>query len=272
MAAARRLLVPSDDPLAAGAALRARSEVRAVEASLRAVDQARSFLEVQEAQLASLQEVFSQIESLALRGSQDGYGASFRRALAAELDAYVEELVDLSAGRWKDAYLLSGSDSQTPPFEVRRDEAGRIVEVLPRAHPSTPRAFFIGGEEPLTFGVTAADVWGDSGEAFRDLLALRDRLEANDGQGVRDLLEALERHAERLQTQRAVIGIQVHRLDQTAGHLEQRRVEAEAERSRNEDLDMTAAAVALNEEMAALQAAYAAASKGLGLSLLDFLG
>ena len=271
LAEGRRIQKPSDGPLQAATSLAARHQVRSIEASLRGIDRSRSYLEAQESILGSMNEVFTDLESLAHRGADDGLGGASRKALALEVDAYIEELVEMTNQTFGGVHVFSGTDSKTPSLAVERDAEGRIVSVNPSASPDAPRSFYLGDGAGLRLGVTAADAWGDQADVMQDMLALRDRLLADDGEGVRGLLETMEAHGDRLRAQQSVVGVQVNHLEKLEAHFLSTQVEAEATRSKAEDLDMAAAAIRWNQETAGLEATLTATSRLLNLNLLDFL-
>ncbi|MBU1699626.1 MAG: hypothetical protein KJ970_18625 [Candidatus Eisenbacteria bacterium] len=271
MATSRRVLNPSDDPAAVTPILRARHDVRVAESGMDKLLTVRSFLETQEAHLDLMNDVFDKISTIIYRGAQDGMGADSRNALAVELEAYMEELFDLANTEWNGVRLFGGKASKSAPVDLGRGEQGEIESVAMTSADSEARSFYFGTGQELTLGVTAADVFGKDGETFQDILSLRDRLKADDGDGIRNFIDVFQDHLSQHQTQQAVVGVQVNRLFDMEDVLDTKRVESEAIRSRHEDLDMTEAAMKIQEQTAVLEATLAASARIFDLSLLDFL-
>jgi flagellar hook-associated protein 3 FlgL len=271
MALSRRVLTPSDDPVAVTPILRSRQNVRIAETGLDKILSARSFLETQEAHLDLMTDIMDKVSTLIYRGAQDGLGADSRNALAVEVDAYLVELADLLNTEWNGIQLFGGKASRTAPVNLGRNEEGVIDSASVAAPDVAPRSFYFGTGQELTLGITAADVLGKDGEAFQDIIALRDSLRADDGDGIRAFIDIFQEHLSEFQTQQAVVGVQVNRLFDLETTLDTKQVEAESIRSRYEDLDMTAASMRMQEQTAVLEATLTASARIFDLSLLDFL-
>src|SRR3989338_6229485 len=70
-ASQKRIIKPSDDPLAATRVLQARTEISSGQQFLKSVNQAKTFLEYSDQSLSELSEVLNRAKELALSQSND---------------------------------------------------------------------------------------------------------------------------------------------------------------------------------------------------------
>lgn len=125
-------------------------------------------------------------------------------------------------------------------------------------------------------GATGAEELGVAGSAApRDLFAvlegLADALRADDQEGIEEAVGLLDEGLSRNLEARAEIGARVERLEGVRASLEARRLAAEKDLSSLEDADLAEVVVEASREQVAYQAALAASSRTISLSLLDFL-
>lgn len=113
----RRILTPSDDPVAAARALEV-TQAKAVNLSQATTrDNAKSSLGLADAQLQSGVDLMARVRELTVQGGNSTLTASDRRAIAAELRARFEEMVGLANSRdGTGLYLFGGYQTGNKPF------------------------------------------------------------------------------------------------------------------------------------------------------------
>ena len=117
----KRINRPSDDPVGTEKALTLRSRIRSGEATLENLSTTDEWLSANSSALESVSSLVTEVQNTALEGANDTLGVDERAALAAEIDGYLEELVDLSNTKYGDSYIFSGFKTDTEPFELTRD-------------------------------------------------------------------------------------------------------------------------------------------------------
>ncbi len=117
LASGKRVLKPSDDPVAATLAETASNRLSRVQADLRALEASRTSLQQADAGLAESGELIQQVRSLMVTAGNPAFTASEREDVARQLEGLREQLVGVanrqdSAGRT----LYGGLGGATTPF------------------------------------------------------------------------------------------------------------------------------------------------------------
>lgn len=127
----RRIVSPSDDPVAASRVLELTQASDVVQQYARNRDNAQGTLSLQETQLVGVGEVISRVRELAVQGGNGSMTSNDRRAVTAELRARFEELMGYANARdGNGRYLFSGYMGDTRPF-------GGAVETVTAVDPVT---------------------------------------------------------------------------------------------------------------------------------------
>jgi flagellar hook-associated protein 3 len=109
--------------------------------------------------------------------------------------------------------------------------------------------------------------WG----VFKTLFDLRDALEHNDFNGIAKSLSKLDQHAEHMSNTTSQVGYKGVALDVKENMIADLSLSNKAEKSKIEEADIIEAISELNSKELTYQAALAASSKVMKLSLLDYL-
>ncbi|MEW6749564.1 MAG: flagellar hook-associated protein FlgL [Candidatus Latescibacterota bacterium] len=106
---------------------------------------------------------------------------------------------------------------------------------------------------------------------FAALIELRDALRANDAEGVRGTLSKLAVVRERISAVRGLVGARANRMETTRNVLDRVSVEMTSILSDDEDVDLAATIVSLQQEQDVFQAALASGTSVVPQSLMDFI-
>lgn len=113
----RRIVKPSDDPVAAARALELTQASDVVSQFSRNRDNANSSLALQETQLAGIGDLLTRVRELAIRANNGTLTVENRKAVTTELRARYEELMGYANARdGNGKYLFSGYKGDTRPF------------------------------------------------------------------------------------------------------------------------------------------------------------
>lgn len=135
VATGRRIVTPADDPVNAARALTVQQSESVVTQFVTTIDNARSALGLEEAQLMSVNELFARIKELTVQAGDASLTAGDRFSLAIELRGRFDELLGLAnAADGQGLYLFSGYKGDTKPF-------GGTVDVL-NAAPGNEIAYY----------------------------------------------------------------------------------------------------------------------------------
>jgi len=272
LASGSRLNSLSDDPAAVERSLVLRSELRNIEQFQRNIDDGSGWLELSEATLNEMESLFVQARGLAVQGASDTYDATERRALADQVDQFLEHALSLSEARYRERYIFSGTQTADPPYDATRDQNGRILATAPHGETTGTIEREISDGVVVQVNVPGQSIFEGPLNAFDVLKDLRDALDANEVSDVRDSLTHLADMREKISGVRGEIGARVNRMELTRNILERMSAEMTAILSEDEDVDLTATIVNLSQEQDVFQAALASGRSIIPQSLMDFLG
>ncbi len=274
LATGRRINRPSDDPIASSLAMGYKSRLKGLDQFERNIGAALDRLTATESTVTQLADLMNRTFVLAERGASDTSSAEVRSGLATEVDQLLEEFVSLGNAKADGRYLFAGTADNQPAFTVTRDGSGRITAVNASATADQSVVRLVGESETIAVNLTADATFGTGGtgiDLFRTLIDLRDRLAANDGDGVRAMVDTIPQGTGQLTTELAVLGARSNRLADLRERLGLDKSQFEAARSRVEDADVTTTILELQEEQTALQAALQTGARLLNISLLNYL-
>ncbi|HLC42739.1 MAG TPA: flagellar hook-associated protein FlgL [Methylomirabilota bacterium] len=276
IASGRRILAPSDDPAGIAQSLTVKSRQMLNQQHQKNITEARSILETTDGYLQTTVEAITQVREIAVRGGNDTNGPQERQAIGAQVNQFLEALVELANGKGNDGnYLFGGQESTTAPYSVTRDVLGNITAVTPNPR-GIDTAILAEVDDGVTLqvNISGTDIFGPSASptyAFDVLINLRDNLNADNGNAVRLAPAELDVVLDRATVASTVVGARLNRLDL----LEPQKVEASTNLadtlSRIEDLDMAKASIEFQQQQTAYEAALSAGARVIQQTLVDFL-
>ncbi|MFI3275583.1 flagellar hook-associated protein FlgL [Vibrio sp.] len=126
MATGKRVLLPSDDPMAATRSMSLGRQQAAIGQYQSNIDSADLALKSQETYLSNSTDVMLQIRDLMLWAGNDTNGPDEREAIASELEQLQDTLVSLINAKDENGkYIFSGNEVNTKPLD--KDEDGNWV-------------------------------------------------------------------------------------------------------------------------------------------------
>ncbi len=118
MGKGRRVINPSDDPLATNAGMRLDTLLSRIDQYNRNTQVGNSFLSLSDASLGSVNELLNTAKSLTIGAASETTTHEMRRTNAVEMNNLLKELV--SVGNRKDGtrFIFGGTETQQSPFEI----------------------------------------------------------------------------------------------------------------------------------------------------------
>ncbi len=172
-----RVTKASDDPSAFASASRLRSDLADIEADKKQLQSSQAMLRSHDQALGDLTSTARQMKTLVLRAANEGATQQLYDSIADEVDALLEQSVSAANTQVGKAYLFSGSQKLTKPFEVQRN-GDQITGVTYRGD-SAPPALGLPGERAMPLALNGRDVIAGGGEDFfTTAVELRDALRA----------------------------------------------------------------------------------------------
>ncbi|GAB4361476.1 MAG: flagellar hook-associated protein FlgL [Deltaproteobacteria bacterium] len=256
----RRIVQPSDDPRGAEQLVLldgARSEISQFVRNLAA---GKSFLEMTSDSLGSAQDLLVRARELAIQLSDDSYNAEDRADAAAEVGEIFQEMIRIANTRLGTDSLFSGFRTDAPAY----DPSGAYLG------DAGVREIRIGKGERIPVNLVGTDIFGTAASGLlHDLQELQNALAANDRDGIRDAIDAMDRGMETVSANRARAGARLRTLEVAGAGLQNSGLLVDERISELRDLDLAEAATNLKLQEAALEAAIQVAGRISSLTILD---
>lgn len=242
---------PSDDPVAAAGARGARSQERRADTVYQGAGEALDRLQAVDGVLGEANGVITRAFEVALLGANDTLTADDRATLAQEVAVLRDQLLALANTEIDGEHIFGGLATDRDPFDGDGLFVGsttlREMEVGPGVRVST----MVSGQEAFDSGVNA----------FAVLDQLEERLLADDGAGVHDLIASIQAAGEQVAHVRSAGGATQRSLLQARAVAERTRDEAIYRRSNLVDANPVEAFTELVRAQGALQQALAIAQQ-----------
>jgi flagellar hook-associated protein 3 FlgL len=274
----KRVRKASDDPAAAATAERALAAKSRADAQLRALDASKNATQLTESALGTAGELMQQARELLVSAGNGSYGDSERATIALAIRGLRDELLAVAnrsdgAGR----YLFGGQGADGPPLldapggVAYNAAAGQTQAALGEPSPLAidGRAAWLQAPSAATPG-TSDSLFDVMDRVVGELLT-PGRTGAQIGQGVADGLRDFDAVADNLGAWRARAGEALNRIDRIGERLAQGKLDAQAERSDAEDLDMIQAISDFQNRQSGYDAALKTYSMVQQMSLLQYL-
>ncbi|MBM3214560.1 flagellar hook-associated protein 3 [Candidatus Poribacteria bacterium] len=269
----RRLLRPSDDPVAARQALLHRAQLAQIEQYKSNIDLSIGDLNAADSFLDDVNLRITRAKEVAIQMGSDANSPGARKAAAFEIDALIDDLIALGNSSFRGRSIFAGENTTAAAFTRSGDtvtyhgtDTGaqrRIAEDTPLVETTIPASQFLFSTRDASNVVTDG--------IFRTLATLKTALNANDANAIRDSIQSLTADQSRVQSARTVIGGRTERVQQTRVRLENTESEIRSLQSTIEDADLAESISEMQLRQTALQATLGVASQTIPLSLMDLL-
>jgi flagellar hook-associated protein 3 FlgL len=118
LATGKRILKPSDDPVATSKALNLRTVLRDNRQFTENIDDASGWMTATEAAVNDMVELLAELKEAAVSGANDTKGEPERAAIAEQVELLLESLVDMANTKYGDRYIFAGTNTLTRPYSA----------------------------------------------------------------------------------------------------------------------------------------------------------
>ena len=118
LATGKKIIRPSDDPLALDRALNLRSLLNESEQHLRNIDNGLGWLEASELSIGGLADLLQRAQSTALQAGTDTQGAAQLQAMAVEVDQMLQEALQIANSQHDGQFIFAGFKTDAAPFTL----------------------------------------------------------------------------------------------------------------------------------------------------------
>lgn len=267
MSSGRKISVPSDDPAGTHDLLRLRAEQRATTQFARNAADGDAWLATVDTALVESLSIMRNARDLAVRAGSGALNADAREALAAEVEARRDELLQQANTTYGGRHVFAGT-SAGPAYTADTSTTPTTYAFTGTGAPVTRQ---VGPEASVRVDADGAAVFGTgAASAFAAL----DELAASIRSGATDMgpgITAIDTHLSAMLGQVAAVGARQNQVDNAQDVLAQLNVTLAEQRSSIEDIDLAEVILQVQSQEVAYKSALGAAAKVLQPSLMDFL-
>ncbi len=259
----------SEDPVAANGVLRNESQQRAIAQYRTGITTAKRRVELEDGVLAQLSNLMDRARELAVQQGDSTASSQARQQAVGEVNGLIAQAVSLANTKDADEFLFGGATSTTSPYSV--DTTNPDYSFTTNGGVGT-RAIEIGSGDRVVAHHDGATVFGDAtGGLLKSLTDLNAALQSGSATNVRGTLGTLEAAVQGLQGLVAETGARGARLEMADTNLGAFSSQLTAWSSNLQDADLAAAMTELVSRQTSYQAAMAATSRVLSMSLTQYL-
>ena len=274
MTSGKRVAKASDDPADAARAERALALVKRNEATLRAVEAARTAMTLTEGAMGDAQDMTQTARETLVQLGNGSYTDSDRDALVLRLQDLRAQM--LAVANRQDAsghYLFGAQGASTAPFVD--DGAGNIIyngtsgDMQGAAHAGEPLPLTVDGGATWDMG-SGADVFATLKTAI-DRFSIGNPTSAQLALWTGEALSGMDSADAAIQASRTQVGESLNRIDGVQARLATLNVSAEGDRSNATDLDLVQALSAFQTQQTGYDAALKAYASVQRMSLFQYI-
>ena len=287
LASGKRILNPSDDPVASAQIQNIKSELTRIETLQKNISHATSELAMVEDSVASIENMLMRARELAVRGANDSLSPQDKEIIATEIDSLREQLIAAANTQGTDGdYIYGGFAVASAPYAdagVNATYSGDTGEKSVNIAPGLTVQTRVVGSEVFGQGSTATGMLstfeslavlsaGLRGNATAAITSLtHDGAAVTQGEAINIAMNALDSNLETVRSVRTDLGVRMNRVDEQQSLNENFNVRLQETLSGLEDLDYTKAITEMNLQMVALEAAQKAYTRTQSMSLFNYL-
>ena len=262
VASAKRINHLSDDPVGLNQVLNIKSHLSNIEQLDRNISMGKSWLVTGESALTNVQELLTDTKALCVQMASGTVGADQRSSAAVTVQNVFDELVSLANTETNGRYVFAGSDTDSAPFDASGNYTGD----------NNPFTLKIGRNATVEVGSDGEAVFKSPGnDMFQTLTDLVSALQGNDVAGIQAAMTNLDNHFDHIGSKIADMGSKTLRMEMKETILQDIELSNTERMSKLEDADIAEAIMELKAKQTAYQAALAASSQVLKVSLIDYM-
>jgi len=252
----------SDDPVGLNQVLSIKSSLSNIGQLERNINMGKSWLIAGESSLTAVSNLLSDTKALCVQMASANVGADQRRSAAEIVQNNLEEIISLANTALNGRYIFAGSDTDNVPFDSSGIYSGdNNAFTLKTGKDSTLE---VGNDGETVFKSASSDIM----QSLTDLAAA---LQGNDLGGIETAMTNLDNCFDHILRQISDLGSKMLRAEIKQNILQDVKIANTERMSTVEDADIAEAILVLKAKETAYQAALAASSAVLKVSLVDYM-
>ena len=257
----RRISVPSDDPVGTVTALQTRSAIGLNSQILTNINDATGWLSTADNTLNSIRTQLTQARSLAIQAQDGSLDQSSLNAIASELDGIRQSVLGLANTQYNGRSIFAGT-ATGPAYDSSGTYVGTSASVERTVSPGVRLQVNVNGD--TAFGPAGNDI-------FAAIANLSSAVSSGSSTAIDSALTALDSKTQTVSTSLADVGSREQRLSALKSQNSSAALTLQQNLSNVEEPDLTQAAMQLQMQTNAYQAALAVTARVIQPSLVNFL-
>jgi flagellar hook-associated protein 3 FlgL len=261
----KSILRPKDDPVNFSISIQFDSEIEKYEQYVRNTERLIMFGGYYDSSINKIHELLGRAKEIAITQASDTMNSDTRRASSEEIKGIIEQLVSIGNTEVQGLYIFGGKKLDTKPFDLNDDYSVTFngTEDVISVYTDS------GVKEDL--GISGYRIFLKGTDIFSVLKGLKEALEENDVEGIRDSLDGLNQALSMTETNLSYVGTYVAKLERTKEILELRKSEIQKIQSELRDADLAKIVSDFNALTLTYQTMLYAMAKIQELNILNYL-
>nr|MBO2494552.1 flagellar hook-associated protein FlgL [Clostridia bacterium]PZN11658.1 MAG: flagellar hook-associated protein FlgL [Caldicoprobacter oshimai] len=269
LSSGKRILKPSDDPVAVSKSLKLRADLAYNQQYVSNADNAISWLEATESALKDLGDVLHRARELAVQASNGALAPEDRMTIADEIEQLQKHVVQVGNTTYAGRYIFAGYKTDKPPFEVVQQVDGSLR--LDYKGDSGKIAFEIGIGNRIEVNVLGGSGGAEIDEIYDVLERFKNELRNGTNANLDGYIGEIDQRMTQILSQRSAVGAKVNRFELIRARLKEEEINFTSLLSQNEDVDVAEVIMRLKEAENVYRASLAAGARIIMPTLMDFL-
>lgn len=268
----------SDDPSIIADIFATRADLARVTQLATNLNAVKSEADLADVGLQTAVQLLETAGSMAVQGNGPSMTPGGRQTLATQIDGILQQIVTISRSEVHGAFLFSGDQTSTPPYEVDTNPSS-LTGVTQLA--TAPATRLIQDQSGTTFAVskTAREIFdardgnGDivPENVFAALVGLKNALLANDPDAIHAAGQTINKAHDYLNDQAAFYGAVQNRISTALDLAQKFQIQDQTRLSTEQDADVAKAAIQMTQDTTAMNATLASAAKQITTTLFDLM-
>ncbi len=267
LATGKQFTMPSDDPIGVARSLSLRAVLNNQDQYIKNTGDALSWLDTTDIALGNVTNMLQKAREIAVSGANDTLTQNARDNLAIQVDALLEETINIGNNLYGGRYIFAGFKTTTKPFTA----VGSPITSVTYNGDNGSILYEIDRGINVGVNTVGSDVFIGTQNVFQALIDLRDDLQAGDVNNISVDIGKFDDAMDQVLNQRAIVGARTNRLEVSTERLTDNSIRLAELLSETEDVDITEAILKLKTEENVYMSALSVGARIIQPSLLDFL-
>ncbi|MBP8626840.1 MAG: flagellar hook-associated protein FlgL [Syntrophorhabdales bacterium] len=265
IASGKRIIAPSDDPVAASSGIGLEAEKNMNSQYTRNLEKLKTLGGFYDTSVTGIHELLTKAKEIAITQASSTMDATTRRSSAEEIKGIIEQLVTIGNTKVGSSYIFGGEKAGEAPFTLDGD-----YNVTFNGTEDVSSIYIDKGTKEAA-GISGYRVFISDSNIFDGLKKLKDALEANDASGIGETLDDLEAALSKTQANISHVGTYVSKIENYIEYKDVRNLDIDESLSQMMDVDIAQVVTEFNALSNAYEAMLYSMAKIQNLSVLNYL-